>query len=395
MKRLRSILFWCHLATGVAAGLVILIMSATGALIALQPQILNIVDRGVRTAAPSDRPRLPVSAIVGAVRVDRPDASVVGVTVDRDMSRSVVVNLERGGPVYVHPATGAVLGEGSARAQAIFRNLTSWHRYVGLASENRAVGKAITGAANLGFLLLAISGLYLWWPRRWSPQHTRAIVWFRPAATSRARDFNWHNVIGFWCAPAIIVMTLTATVISYPWANDLLHRLVGSEPPSATAARRPPERAAAQSRSAGRPLEASDVDRAWARAETQMPTWRVMTARLPPRSDAPVTFTISDLNSWNAFARSQLTVDAATGEIQRWQPYEASSLGQKARGWFRFAHTGELFGVVGQIVAGLGCLGGVVLVWTGLALAWRRLVAWRPLRAPAFEGRAFEGSRTE
>jgi hypothetical protein len=46
-----------------------------------------------------------------------------------------------------------------------------------------------------------------------------------------------------------------------------------------------------------------------------------------------------------------------------WAPYSESSRGQKVRGWLRFAHTGELFGVTGQTIAGLASLGGAVLVW--------------------------------
>jgi uncharacterized iron-regulated membrane protein len=44
--------------------------------------------------------------------------------------------------------------------------------------------------------------------------------------------------------------------------------------------------------------------------------------------------------------------------------------------WLRFAHTGEIYGLLGQTVAGLVSLGAVVLVYTGMALALRRLVAW-------------------
>jgi uncharacterized membrane protein len=43
----------------------------------------------------------------------------------------------------------------------------------------------------------------------------------------------------------------------------------------------------------------------------------------------------------------------------------------------RFGHTGELAGLTGQLVAGLASVGGAVLVWTGLALAFRHLLAWR------------------
>jgi uncharacterized iron-regulated membrane protein len=381
MKRLRTVFFWIHLAAGTAAGLVILIMSFTGVVLAMKPQIVKAIDRRVRVVEARNQPRVAASALVAAARSAKPDAAPVSLTVDRDPAASAAVALE-GATIYVDPYSGAVLGEGSSRTQVFFRTIENWHRWVGLPAENRALAKSITGASNLAFLLLGISGIYLWWPRQWSIQHTRPILAFRRAATARARDFNWHNVIGFWCAPAIIVMTLTATVMSYPWANDLLFRVMGSEPPNRAQAGPPAgsgpggggrgsaPRAAVQ-------LSPEQLDGAWAKADALMPPWSVMTMRLPNRGNMPVSFTISDGRSWNAFARSTLTLDAASGDVRQWQQYSNSSLGQKARGWFRFAHTGELFGVAGQLIAGVGCVGGVVLVWTGLSLAVRRLFNWR------------------
>ena len=103
-----------------------------------------------------------------------------------------------------------------------------------------------------------------------------------------------------------------------------------------------------------------------------------MILRLPQRPDGPVSVSISDRDHWNSFARSTLTVD---GTAVRWEPYAQFSLGQKVRGWMRFAHTGELGGLAGEAVAGLASLGGAFLVWTGVALALRRLAAWRARRA--------------
>jgi len=80
------------------------------------------------------------------------------------------------------------------------------------------------------------------------------------------------------------------------------------------------------------------------------------------------------------FARSQLIVDAATVRVVKWEPYDQSSRGQKVRGWFRFAHTGDLAGLPGQLAAGVASASGALLAWTGLALALRRLAGWR-LRA--------------
>ena len=41
------------------------------------------------------------------------------------------------------------------------------------------------------------------------------------------------------------------------------------------------------------------------------------------------------------------------------------------------SHTGEVYGLAGQTVAGAVSLGGAALVWTGMALALRRFAGWR------------------
>jgi uncharacterized iron-regulated membrane protein len=171
--------------------------------------------------------------------------------------------------------------------------------------------------------------------------------------------------------------------MAYPWANRLLFRAMGSPPPATAAVEVPaarPDRVEAHASAEDVGL-LDQVDALWERADAQLPTWQTMTMRLPAREGAPVLFVMSDARSWNAFARSQLSLDAATGAVRQWAPYDASTLGQKARGWARYAHTGELGGLLAQILAGLACLGGVVLVWTGLGLSARRFLGWRPVRS--------------
>ena len=388
MRLLRSVLFWTHLAAGTAAGAVILIMSATGAALALKPQILETIDRSVRTVEAGGRAPLPISQVLAAAGGAVPDAAVTAVAADRDPSSAIAVTAGTR-TVYADPYTGRVLGEASPGPVAFFRSLENWHRWLALPNENRATGRAVTGASNLVFFGLALSGLYLWWPRAWSAQHTRAILAFRRTATGRARDFNWHNVIGFWCLVPIVVMTLSGVVMSYPWANALLYRVTGSELPAPAGAREGGPGgargggAAARTEPGPRALDAAtlaSIDQAWTRAQATVPEWKTITLRVPARAGAPLAFTMVDGASWNPMARSQLTLDAATLDVRQWQPYAGQSLGQRARGWMRFGHTGELFGLTGQIVAGIGSVGGVVLVWTGLSLAVRRFVAWRARR---------------
>ncbi len=369
MKQLRTAVFWLHLLSGVTAGTVILIMSATGVVLALKPQIQNWIERDVRSVAPQPA-RLGAQRLLAAVKDARPDSSPQSLTVARDPAIAAIVGLGREGNLYVNPYTGAILGTGSARTTEFFQSMTNWHRYLAATGEYRATGRSATGVSNFAFLILSITGLYVWWPKQFTRKGLKPIVWFRRTSTGRARDFNWHNTIGFWCLIPIVIMTVSGVVMSYPWANDLVYRLSGSPVPVRGGGPRGPQREPAT------PVIPAELDRIWTRAEAQVPSWSLLTMRLPGRDGAPVAFTITDGANWNAFARSNLTLNGASGAVVEFQPYENNNLGQKIRGWLRFAHTGELGGLPGQILAGLGCLGGVFLVYTGLALAWRRLWNW-------------------
>src|SRR5262249_35168820 len=100
MKRFRSILFWCHLSGGVAAGVVILVMCAAGAILSMKPQILNLVDRHVRFVAPQSTPRLRPSQVLDAVKAGVPDAQPASYSESRDPSAAAAIGLSGNETVY-------------------------------------------------------------------------------------------------------------------------------------------------------------------------------------------------------------------------------------------------------------------------------------------------------
>jgi uncharacterized iron-regulated membrane protein len=220
----------------------------------------------------------------------------------------------------------------------------------------------------------------------------------------RARDWNWHNAIGFWSAPILIVLTATALPISYRWAGDLIQRLAGSPPPGSPSKGSIPERSPrAGSGTAALEPAALDLDVLVAAVGARIPNWsqitirpgaapragahapssgsRVSQAGGEPGRDAVSTLSIAvkEQRSWPRFATTQLTFDTATASIVKEDGYSGFDAGRRVRMWTRFLHTGEALGPVGQAVAGLASLGGVLLAWTGFALAWRRLFCSRRL----------------
>src|SRR5688572_14015912 len=198
--RLHKVIFWCHLPVGVIAGIIILIMSVTGVLLAYEKQIIAWADsRNCREVLPSpDSARLPVETMVAGVKQAMSDTAPTTVTLRSDRTAPAAFSFTGGRTIFVNPYTGEIVGEGTKGVRDFFRTITDWHRWLGAQGENRAVARAITGACNTGFLFLVSSGFYLWWPRSWTWSQFKKILWFKRRLSGRARDFNWHNVIGFW-----------------------------------------------------------------------------------------------------------------------------------------------------------------------------------------------------
>lgn len=391
---LRQSIFWLHLITGVVCGVVIALMSATGVLLAFERQMVAYAERQLRTiplAAPGT-PRLDLDTLVAQARQVLPEGIPNSVTLRADPSAAVLVNMGREQVVYVHPYTGAVLGEGAIGLRRFFHVVTDWHRWLATEGERRDLGRAITGACNAAFVVLASTGVYLLWPRRWTRQALRAILLPTCRLRGKARDWNWHNTFGFWAAGLLLCIALTGLVMSYQWANDLLYTLTGNTPPPPRQPQGIGERSVANRQ--GRPGPRGDSGEAASppsrvRLETlatvamqQAPHWRSLMIRLPQGNASRVNITLEEAVSPHPYPRSQLTLDAGTAAVLQWEPYASANLGRRLRAWVRPVHTGEAVGFWGQGLAMLASAAGVVLVWTGLALAWRRVFGRRVAVAP-------------
>jgi uncharacterized iron-regulated membrane protein len=374
----RKPLFWLHLLAGIAAGVVILVMSVTGVLLTYERQMVAWAERRMHAAPPATS-RLPVETLLAKAAESRGGKSASSLTLQADPSAPAQLAFGREGLLFLNPYTGQVLGEGAKGLRAFFRSVTDWHRWLATGPENRAIGRGITGAANLAFLVLILSGLYLWWPRQWTTSALRSVMVPSVRLRGRARHFNWHNAFGFWAALPLLVMVLTGAVFSYPWANDLLFRLTGTEPPprrsgSPAPPSQPPRTVVPSSPNVTVP---TGLNAMWAQAATEVVGWRSIQLRMPASPSAPVTFVIDRGNGARPDLRTQISFDQKTGAISSRETYESTSLGRRARAWVRWLHTGEAGGIVGQTAAGIASLAGAILVWTGVALALRRFRQWR------------------
>jgi uncharacterized iron-regulated membrane protein len=406
---LRSIVFWLHLTVGAAMGIVVLVMSVTGVLLAYQRQMLDREARQHRVAAPAaGAARQPLDTLVARAAAARGQRATT-LTINADPAMPVLVGLENRHTAFVDPYTGRVLGD-DGRLREFFTSVERWHRSMRIGEGNRSpLGTAITGASNVGFLFLVLSGFYLWFPRRWRGHALKSVLLLNPRARGKARDWNWHHVIGFWSAPILAAVVGAAAFISYQWPMQLVNRAMGRAPVAET---RPPLRGGGRqqargdaggagareggregAREAGRARgPRASLDTVWGRVSPRVRRWRTAQLRLPREGGATGgqaaagarTLTIGFNGPSSAGRPDQrltVVVNARSGAITEWQTYENADPARRLRSWVRPVHTGEAGGLVGQTLAALVSLGGAVLVWTGFALALRRLRAWLGRRA--------------
>ena len=384
---IRSTIFWIHLICGVVTGAVVLMMSVTGVLLTYERQILAYAERQGFPIEANGAPRMPLEAILAAARQQRPDFSPTTIMVGNEPDGPITLAAGRAGSLFANPYTGAVAEPGAQGLHRFFDDMTGWHRWFNVDGEGRATARAITGASNVAFLFLIFSGMYLWLPRVWKWAAFKAHLLFNPkATTSKARDFNWHHVFGIWSAVPLAVVVATATVFSYPWASDLVYRAFGDEPPARGGARGgpPPGPAVAVGEwGQGTGPSVLGLDELFERAAAHG-DWRTLTLTLPTDASATTArFAIDAGNGGQPQLRHTLTLDTTTGAVVSYAPFSSQTRGQQARSWVRFLHTGEALGLVGQTIAGLVSLTSVIMVWTGIALAWRRLISPLLRRRPA------------
>lgn len=369
---LRTVLRTAHLATAIVAGAVILVMAVTGVLLSLEDIAVGFVERRHLAERPVGAQRMAASALVESSRRAGSAGApfdAVSIRFDADPRAPVRVVSRRGERVDLNPYTGAVLGRGAPRAEAFFEGVRRLHRWLAVPDAFARSGRSVTGAANAAFLLLLLTGVLLWIPRPFNRRTLLASITTLRGAWGQARAFNWHKVAGFWSLGPLLVIAASALLLSYPSLGDRLYPAAGTILPLGSLSR-------AEDGGGGR-SGGGGLDAALAAAQSAAPRWRSIVVHIPRDEEAEVRVEVRTGGEGQPQRSAAMTVDGRTGAVTRWEAFADAGTGRRGQQFVRYAHTGEYWGWVGQAVAALASLGAVCLVWTGVALAWRRALSWR------------------
>jgi len=394
-EKLRSVLFWTHLTLGVSGGIIVLILSLSGMLLGYERQMLAWIDGTPLPGAVPGAVRMPLDSLLARAAIDRADIASIDIRTAAGTPVMVRFRERTRLPAILDPYTGASLPLPKlTKTRKAFTWIRTWHLFLAAPEGGRlrVYAQAAMGVAMLALVLTLPIGVYLWWPVTWNAASLRATVLFRRGLSGRARDFNWHNVVGFWSAIPLFLVALTAVFLAYQWPTRWLDRALGSPAekaaaiaaaaarpvpstvpaPSAEAAPKPPVRAAFVPNTGG-----ASPSLLFAAVAAMHPDWQLVVLNMPTASQPAVQVTVAEGNTFRPDLQASMILDAVTAAPVTVRTWDSLSVSRKLRSWVRRTHTGEAFGIGGQTIATLASAAGVLLALTGLTLALRRFSRWR------------------
>ena len=387
---IRAIIFRLHLSVAVAAGAVVLLLAATGAVLSLEETVTGLAGRRHFVAAEEGAERLAPEAIAAAVGF-----AATSLRYRADPRVPVRVYEGRNRYARVDPYTGAVLGIGPGGLERFFEAVHNWHRWFNVSGGSVRRARAVTGAVNAAFLFLLLTGPILWIPRPVTKRSLANVLRFRRGARGAWRDLNWHQVAGIWSVLPLTIIAVTGVATSYPAVAERVYPVVGGAVPveswpGATGVAAPGDAIGTEGTASEVEGEGGsdnserdtnhDLRAVLATAEAWVPEWRTLVLTLPRPDAGEVRVEVQRGRTGQPHGIGFLTVDAATGAVREWASFADDTPERRAQQFLRYAHTGEYWGLGGQLLAGLFSLAAALMVWTGLSLAFRRLRRFVGLR---------------
>ena len=92
------------------------------------------------------------------------------------------------------------------------------------------VGNQIVGYGTLIFLVMLISGIVLWWPKNKAALKQRYKFSWKTTTRWKRKNYDLHNVLGFYTSWIVVFMAITGLVWSFQWFDKgLYYVLSGGE----------------------------------------------------------------------------------------------------------------------------------------------------------------------
>ncbi|THU37241.1 PepSY domain-containing protein [Niastella caeni] len=365
---IKKIIGKVHLWLGFTSGIIVFIIAVTGCLYAFQAEITNMTTSSFRKVAPQNAAFLPPTQVKEIVEKQLPGKHVHSVQYGAK-DEALVATFYSAEPeyyylIYVNPYSGEVLRVKNMDRD-FFRIVLMGHYYLWLPDE---IGQRIVIYATIIFVLMMITGLILWWPRNKAAAKQRfSIKW---NAAWRRKNYDLHNVLGFYMTWVVIFMAITGLVFGWQLLANAIYKgaggkksLVYQEPFSDTTK-------VAQATAITLP-----VDKLWLQMQQEHKEAEIIEMHFPATTRSSIevaintdadTYWRTDYRFFDQYSLNELPVEHIYGRFK-----DAKGADKLLRMNYDI-HIGAIGGVPGKILAFFASLIAASLPITGFMIWWGR-----------------------
>lgn len=212
---------WLHLWLGLITGLVVIFVSITGAILVFE-QELRVWLQPYQNVVPHGKVFLPPSVLKKAA-MEQFQLPSVSAVVYQGKDRSAVVpyygDPKRYQLIYVDPYTGKVLHSVMLKDD-FYRIMLEGHYNLWLP---RAWGRPIVAYSTLIFVITLLTGLILWWPKKWTKNTRKRAFEVKWNGKFHRVNYDVHNVLGFYTLSIALILGLTGMVYGMQWFSDAVY----------------------------------------------------------------------------------------------------------------------------------------------------------------------------
>lgn len=217
-----------HLWLGLSSGIIVFIIAITGCLYAFQEEIQNITE-DYRFVEKQNKPFLLPSQLEQIARKELPEKALHAIKYNgaEKSAEAIFFHYE---PtyyyiVYLNPYSGTVL-ETVNMDEGFFRFILDGHFYLWLPHE---IGQTVVASATLIFLILLLSGLFLWYPK--NKNATKQRFWFKwkKGTKWKRKNYDLHNITGFYTLLIALIFAITGLVWGFQWFAYSYYTVLGGE----------------------------------------------------------------------------------------------------------------------------------------------------------------------
>lgn len=377
-----------HLWLGLLIGLFVFIIAITGCIYAFQVEIGDLIEPYRFTSQWGEKP-LPPS------RLGEKAQAVMGTkhahsVIYRQGGRSAQVVYYSVKPeyydiVYLDPYSGDVLKVKDMNAD-FFRFILDGHFYLWLPPD---IGQPVVATVTLIFVGMLITGIYLWWPRNKAATKQRFTIKWN--VRWRRKNYDLHNVLGFYSSWIAIILALTGLVWGFEWFAQTVYTVAGG------GGKIPPYEEPVSDSTAIRSVhDRPVVDRIWDKMNREHPNADLIEVHYPETPGSAIgtsanpdagTYWKADYRYFDQYTMAELKGHKIYGR------FDSTSTAGKIMRMNYDLHVGAIFGFAGKllmfcvslIVASLPITG--TIVWYGR----RKKIAALSVRPIATEKKSMSG----